>query len=366
MGASIFHLAVIFASSIVIMYSCNSFEQAANYIGRNMGHGARGTLLDAVGSSLPELMVTMMFVATGQPELILAGVAVTAGSAIFNSVLIPAASILAAKNADGSKASGFRLDRRTIVRDGFWLLLVESVLIIMLGFNEFTALMCGLLIALYVMFAFHVIWDSKKSGTDGDIDEYEYEALESDSFLEALYKFDFNYLLFKDRPLTTFSAWVVLLAAVVVIGIACHFLAVSIEGFAVGIGVPVYFAAVVLGAAATSVPDTILSVKSAQRGGGADAVGNAIGSNIFDVTLSLAIPMLIAIIAYEKALPIEQSGDLSVLRWFVLGVSAAVIAGLYMNYQNVGKKVAFAFLGMYAIWIGYIALPFVVSSPAVA
>lgn len=44
-----------------------------------------------------------------------------------------------------------------------------------------------------------------------------------------------------------------------------------------------YFTAVILGAAASSVPDTIISYKDAMKGDYDDAIANAIGSNIFDI-----------------------------------------------------------------------------------
>lgn len=347
------YLAIIGVVSLVIMQACNCFEQSASYIGRNMGAGARGSLVDAIGSSLPELMVTLMFVATGKPELILAGVAVTAGSAIFNMVLIPALSILAARDANGNKVTSFKLDRSTLLRDGFWLLLVESVLIYFLGMSSFTMLMGGVLLSLYVMYVIHVIYDSKKSGNDKQ-DNYEYESLDSKNTLHALLNFDFNKLIFNDRSFTTMSAWVVLLCSVIVIGIACHYLAVGVEGFAIAVGVPVYFSAVVLGSAATSVPDTILSVKSARRGDGQDAIGNAVGSNIFDVAPALAIPICLYLLVEGGALPLQQSEDLTILRMFVLGTSAAVIASLVIQANNITRKTAFFLFSIYAFWVGYI------------
>lgn len=346
------NIAIIAIVSLVIMKACDAFEQSASYLGRNMGAGARGSLVDAIGSSLPELLVTLMFVASGKPELILAGVAVTAGSAIFNAVLIPALSILAARDEDGNKVESFTLSRKTTLRDGIWLLAVEGVLIWFLGFSSFTMIMGGSLLALYVMYAMHVMYDSSKSEEDSD--EYEFESLESTSTFKAILNCDFNKLFFKDKEFTTTTAWAVLGAAVLVIGIACHFLAVGVEGFAVAIGIPVYFSAVVLGAAATSVPDTILSIKSAKRGDYEDAVGNAIGSNIFDVTVSLALPICLYLAVEGGSLPMEQSSDLVMLRWFVLGTSAAVVASLFAQSQKVCKKTAVFLLSLYAVWIGYI------------
>ena len=71
-------------------------------------------------------------------------------------------------------------------------------------------------------------------------------------------------------------------------------------------GIPIYFIAVVLASAATSVPDTILSMKDAQKGNYDDAVSNALGSNIFDVCFALGFPLFLFTIIYG---PIEMSHD---------------------------------------------------------
>ena len=361
------YLAIIGLVSIVLMYACNTFEGAAGYLGRNLNGGARGALVDAIGSSLPELLVTLMFVASGKPELILAGVAVTAGSSIFNSVLIPALSILAAKDSEGNKVDSFPLERAVIARDGFWLLTIEAVLIYMLGMSQFTMTMAGVLLLIYVCYAFHVIFDSSRMGDDED--DYEFEQLdhtETPSFISWVGKcLDFNNILFGNKPFTTKSAWVVLGLAVIVVAITCHFLAVGVEGTAVATGIPVFFSAVVLGAAATSVPDTILSVKSAKRGDYEDAVANAIGSNIFDVGPALVLPIMLALSPLgaimfgieTEFLPIDQDAKgLTELRYFVLGTSAVVIAALLAQAKNVTHKTAYFLLGLYAVWMGFIIL----------
>ncbi|MGB2264987.1 MAG: sodium:calcium antiporter, partial [Glaciecola sp.] len=317
-------MAIMSIACLYIMYACNAFEQAASYIGRNMQGGARGVLIDAIGSSLPELMVTLMFVASGKPELILAGVAVTAGSAVFNSLLIPALSIIFAKDGNGDKVESFALRRPVVIRDGAYLLAVEAVLIYFLGMDYFTMTMAATLLAMYVMYAVHVIKDSKKLASENDACDYEYESLESRNIVEAVFKLDFNYILFNDNELSNKTAWSVLALATTAVGVACHYLAVSIEGVANALDVAVFFSAVVFGAAATSLPDTILSVKSARRGEGDDAVGNAIGSNTFDVAISLPLPIFLYLMLEGGALPIEQSDDLLALRYFVIGSTAAV------------------------------------------
>lgn len=322
-----FWIGIVIGACLGIMKACDFFELGAEYVGRNMSAGAKGALVNALGSSMPELLVTLAFVLTGKPELILAGIAVTAGSAIFNAVLIPAVSILF---TDGK----MELDRKVLLRDGTYLLIIEGILIWMLGQPAFTMPMVIALIVSYSVYAAHVMRDSRKAGEG--VEEYDGEIQ------------------------TAGKAWLYLAGAMAALGVFCHFLAESINHLAHLWNWPVYLVAVTLGAAATSLPDTILSVKSAKEGEGDDAVGNAVGSNIFDVTGALAIPMLVAMVILffqgeSMSLPIEQSAGLTGLRYFVWGTSAAVVGILMYFAQGIANKVAYILFGIYAIWVTYLA-----------
>ena len=321
-----FWIAILVGCCIGIMKSCDWFELGADYVGKNMSAGARGALVNALGSSMPELLVTLAFVLTGKPELILAGIAVTAGSAIFNAVLIPAVSILFTNG-------NMELDRKVLLRDGIYLLVIEGVLIAMLGQPTFTPAMAVILVLMYCIYACHVIMDSNNSNNTPET----YTGEVKTGLVASLY----------------------LVGSMASLGILCHYLAMSIEKIAHISHWPVYFVAVTLGAAATSLPDTILSVKSAKNGEGDDAVGNAIGSNIFDVTGALAIPMLIAMLLMyfnneNPILPIEQSEGLTGLRYFVWFTSAAVVAILMKFAKGIGNSVAGLLLGIYGVWITYL------------
>lgn len=311
-----------------IMKACDWFEVGADYLGRNMSAGARGAIINALGSSMPELLVTMAFVLTGSPELVLAGVAVTAGSAVFNAVLIPAVSIMYAGDGQ-NKVKAFELDRKVLLRDGIYLLVIEGLLIWMLGLPAFTPLMVIALLVAYSIYALHVMWDSSKSNEIAE--EYEGDIT------------------------SPFKAWFYLILAMAALGVLCHYLAESIEHIADYFHWSVYLAAVIFGAAATSLPDTILSVKSAKQGDYEDAVGNAIGSNIFDVTGALAIPMLVAMLmsGWEN-IPIMQSEGLLALRYFVLATSAVVVAALLLCAKNINRYMSVFLFGLYSVWVGYL------------
>lgn len=83
-------------SSGLIAKVCDGFEDASDYLGRNMTEGTKGATINAVGSSMPELWVTIIYLfffrdTTGFSG----GIGTTAGSAVFNTMVIPAFVILA-------------------------------------------------------------------------------------------------------------------------------------------------------------------------------------------------------------------------------------------------------------------------------
>jgi cation:H+ antiporter len=154
---------------------------------------------------------------------------------------------------------------------------------------------------------------------------------------------------------TARRAWTILAASVVVIGVACGGIAWAVEASAEALGVRPYFTAVILAAAATSVPDTILSMKDAYRGEYDDALANAVGSNIFDITICLGVPLL----AYGLVvgdLTLEHTvaaADVQVLTWMLLFVTLLVIA-MFVVRRQLGSGTALALLGVFAVWTAFI------------
>jgi cation:H+ antiporter len=50
------------------------------------------------------------------------------------------------------------------------------------------------------------------------------------------------------------------------------------------------------------------------------------------------------------SLPLEQDGNLTILRWTLVGVTAAVAASLLFNYRKVTKNIAYFLLTMFVVW----------------
>ena len=176
--------------------------------------------------------------------------------------------------------------------------------------------------------------------------------------LWALITLDFNALLFGDRPLSNGRAWTVLGLSVVVISVACYALTWAVVVVADQLGVPLYFSAVVLAAAATSVPDTVISVKDAIAGHYDDAISNAIGSNIFDICVALGLPLLVYGLAFgDVSLTSEfgASADVQELQLALLIITIGLLL-IFVIGRKTGRGKALALAGLYVGWLAFIGM----------
>lgn len=301
-------LFVIFLACLVIWRASDGFETASEYLGRNLSEGVRGATINAIGSSIPELFTTIFFLLIlHNQEGFSGGIGTTAGSAIFNAMVIPAAVILAVLFL--GKVKFVKVSRKVIIRDGLMLLLSEFILIYLLAGGTlywWHGLILMLLYGAYVVVLFSTMKKYDLQSSDSN-DEDDDEESVPHGFFSNLIRLDLNALLVGKKEFTTRRAWGLLLLATAVIGAASAGLVIACEALGTELNIPVYFVAVILAAAATSVPDTVLSIRDAKKGNYDDAVSNALGSNIFDICFALGLPLFLYTLFFD---PIVMSGEL--------------------------------------------------------
>ena len=349
---------------LIIWRASDGFEVASEYLGRNLSEGVRGATINAIGSSMPELFTTLFFLfVLFDKDGFAGGIGTTAGSAIFNGMIIPAVVILIVvfKRINSSVS----VSRKVLLRDGIALLLCELILIFLLGGTILTWVHGLVLMALYGIYVTYMLTSMKKNQGNKILYEVEIEeeiVLEIEEEMEEPNNrgFILNFLLLDLEPIVikdkvnTKNSWFLLLLAMLIIGGACLLLVKSCEWLGDELGIPIYFIAVILASAATSVPDTILSMKDAQKGNYDDAVSNALGSNIFDVCFALGFPLFLFTIIYG---PIQMSAEtvvnvseLRILLFFLTGLAFLI----YISKRKMGMVSAFLLLLIYAAFTIYI------------
>jgi Ca2+/Na+ antiporter len=342
---------------VIIWRASDGFETASEYLGRNLSEGVRGATINAIGSSMPELFTTLFFLfILKDKDGFAGGIGTTAGSAIFNGMIIPAVVILIVvlKRINSSVA----ISRKVLFRDGIALLLCELVLIFLIGGNTLTWVHGAILMAMYAAYAIYMLKSMKRNEVSIEDEEIEEEDEEDDEsedkgFFHNLITLNLEPIFIKS-DLQSKNAWTLLIAAMAVISSACFLLVKSCEWLGNSMGIPIYFIAVVLASAATSVPDTILSMKDAQKGNYDDAVSNALGSNIFDVCFALGFPLFLFTIIYGdiqmSAATVENVSELRILL-FILTFIAFVI---YISRSKMGGFSAFLLLLIYVAFTLFI------------
>jgi Ca2+/Na+ antiporter len=135
-------IALMIVMSIIIAKACDVFELAADYLGRNMSGGVKGATINAVGSSMPEMLTTVFFLIfyadSNLAEGFAASVGGDTGSAIFNSIFIPMLVVGLVLFAVAG-VSGVTVAKRVILRDGIFLIAAELLLLVLLSSDYITA-----------------------------------------------------------------------------------------------------------------------------------------------------------------------------------------------------------------------------------
>lgn len=368
-----FALALVGAASIVIWKACDYFDAGSTYVGRNMPPGVRGATINAIGSSLPELLTTfcLLFLFRDQDGYS-AGIATCAGSAVFNAVIIPALVILAVVWKK-KLAPHIELTRSVVLRDGAFFIGAELLLIYFLN-NSTLKWWMGLgLMSVYVLYFSYMMMEIARAGTLGEADLYpdDIPSLEETDRIIRSAGMDPGEVgrrgvefvaelraTSEEGGMTTGKAWRYLAASSAVIGAACYCLSWSVIELARWWDVPAFMTAVIFGAAATSVPDTMLSLKDALNGEYDDAVANAIGSNIFDITICLGLPLLCYGLVYGDVTVSSAAGseaNVQILRIGLVVVSTLVV-GMFLISKELKTRHGVTLLGTFGAWLCFLGI----------
>jgi len=270
----------------------DAFQSASSYLGRNLSNGVRGATINAIGSSAPELLITIVALFFGvndvsqYAENFAFGIGASTGSAVFNTIIIPACVIFSV--CLFRCKSGFSVNKKTIKRDGVFLIFTDVVLIILLSFNILSWYHGAILILLYLLYIFILKKSMSGFSVKGDYDD----DLEKKSRFKSFIQFDLRNFIIQSK-LNNKNAIFLLLLSTFLLGVSCFYLIEICNIVAIKYHISTFFMAITLGAIATSVPDMVISVRDGLKGEYEDSLSNVLGSNIFDLCIGIGLPVLI-------------------------------------------------------------------------
>ena len=241
---------VLFVLSIaVLVFASDKFISAAETIGRSYGISSFiiGVTILAFGTSLPELATSIFAVVDGSSEIVLGNVV---GSNITNILLVLGISVVSTK----------------VLRMDYDVMDVDMPLLFLSAF---------------------LLWFSLRDGT--------FSMFEALIFIVALIVFLVNSIKNSpkedvERPTAAMRNYITLLLCGILVYFGAEYTVKSLSTIATDLGVPKAIVSVTALSLGTSLPEVVVSISATRRGQHSMAIGNILGSNIFNTYAVMAIP----------------------------------------------------------------------------
>jgi len=302
-------LLIIVISAVIIWRSTDGFELASDFLGRRLTKGIKGATINAVASSMPEFLSTIFFLFyVKDVNGFSGGLGIAGGSAIFNILIIP---IAIYKNLQ------------------WW--------------------HGALLTAPYLGYLAYLFFTHKKVADKNE--NFEYQQKAKKICLKDFLILNLEKIVLRGKMIRVTNAWVLLIVSVLVMVAGTWMLVYATDRLGEELGIPILFVAVILSAAASSIPDTIISIRDARKGNFEDAFSNALGSNIFDISFALGFPLFLYTLLYG---PIKMDPDISIASsgiWLAL----LVVTGATVLIFLIGKQLnLFKTLLLLLLYIGFL------------
>lgn len=269
-------------SSVFMIIACFAIVKITGNIGDQLSKLAtkwgvspavRGVLFDSPVSSMPELftgivtaLLTLGFF-TSKPDPTAfsdVGIGAIGGSAIFNILIIPFFSLLFIKE---EKLKEIVINKKYMIIDMCVYLIAVGILYISARIGIMNRIVGGIMTFTYIFYAIYLIKRDKK--------------LEIESANEKI----------KEKTIIILLKIVLGLIPLAIVVQLC-------VKYAEIIGTELHISRLVMSlivlAATTSIPDTVLSIKSARNGELDASIANAVGSNSFDILICLGFVLFIS------------------------------------------------------------------------
>ena len=249
---------IIIAGIALVLWGADRMTDGAVSIARRLRipQMVIGLTIVALGTSMPELCISLVSALKGTSDLAVGNVV---GSNIFNTLLIVGVAALVAP---------ITILHSTVTKDMPWSVLAGVLLIALCFDNKISRLDALVLFAVFIFFMFYTLWQAKKGKPEASTEKAQ-----------------------EEMPLWKSSFFVVLGLACLILGSNLFVNSATDVARALNVSDAVIGLTIVAGG--TSLPELATSVVAAKKGQSAIAIGNVIGSNVYNVLLILGVTGII-------------------------------------------------------------------------
>ena len=287
----------------MVLYGADRLTEGASALARrmNVSEIVIGLTIVAAGTSAPELFVSMASALKGTPDLAVGNVV---GSNTMNGMLIVGCAAMVAP---------MTISRSTVKKD-IPFSVGASVLLMLLALNSFLGRLDGIILLLgFAAFMTYTLRQAKTDKAD------EVQAETSPIWKNVLF----------------------LLGGLLLLAVGSNVFVGHASNLALALGVSEGVVGLTVVAGGTSLPELATSVVAARKGQSAIAIGNVIGSNVFNILLILGLTATISPLEITGITTIDMAVMLlsvalvwlfSFTRFTVERWEGAVLVGAYLIY----------------------------------
>ena len=292
----------------LVLYGANQLTDGASALARRMNvpEIVIGLTIVAAGTSAPELFVSLVSALKGTPGLAVGNVV---GSNTMNAMLIVGCAAMVAPMV---------ISPSTVKKD-IPFSVGASLLLLLIALDGFLGRFDGLLLLLgFAIFMAYTLRVSKKTAEKQDV------------------------------PATAEKAWLStgrLLLGLTLLVVGSNLFVDSASNVALALGISEGVVGLTVVAGGTSLPELATSVVAARKGQSAIAIGNVIGSNVFNILLILGLTATIS--------PLQITG-ITTIDMAVMLVSVALVWLFSFTRYTVERWEGGLLVGGYLAYLGWL------------
>ena len=297
----ILNIGLFVLSLAVLLKASDWFIDSAERIGLSLGISPFivGVTIVAFGTSLPELAASIAAVYGGKSELVISNVV---GSNITNIALVLGLTAVTVKQID-LEYNIWHIDMPYLWGSAFMLFLV------LLDGHLSVAEAILLLVGIVMFLTYTMASTSEKSD---------------------------------DRPKTNWRDFAFLVLGGALVALGARYMIISIEVLSNRAGIDPEIIGLFAVALGTSLPEIVVSLNAGRKGKASIAVGNVLGSNIFNTYVVMGIPRLIG----DLEIP-QKILDFDI----IMMLAMSIMFGIIVNNKKVTRWEGFVLLLFYALFL---------------